>query len=68
MQTQVSERQNICEIIDTLSDAAIGKLSNYIDFFRYEERIEELEEAEDIAYINSHKDDPVEPFEIADFN
>ena len=53
MQTQTVERRELCEIINTLSDAVIEKLSNYIDFLRYEERMEELEEAEDIAYIDS---------------
>ena len=57
MPAQTAERQELCEIINTLSDAAIGKLSSYIDFLRYEERMEELEDAEDIAYIEAHKDE-----------
>ena len=57
MQAQIKERQDLYETICTLSEAAIAKLSDYIDFLRYEERMEELEEAEDIAYIEAHKDD-----------
>ena len=53
MPIQTAERQELCEIINTLSDPAIGKLANYIDFLRYEERMEELEDAEDIEYIKS---------------
>ena len=53
MSTQTAERQDLCALINTLSDAAVGKLSNYIDFLRYEERMEELEDAEDISYIDS---------------
>ena len=53
MQTQSAERQELHQAIDVLSDTAIGKLLNYIDFLRYEERLEELEDAEDIEYIKS---------------
>ena len=53
MPTQTAERQELCEVINALSETSVGKLSNYIDFLRYEERMEELEEAEDIAYIDS---------------
>ncbi|MCL2009940.1 MAG: hypothetical protein FWG71_05265 [Synergistaceae bacterium] len=68
MLTQTAERQGLHQTIDSLSDSAIGKLANYIDFLRYEERMEELEEAEDIAYIEAHKDDPIVPFDLKDFD
>jgi len=29
---------------------------------------EELEEAEDIAYIEAHKDDPIVPFDLKDYD
>jgi len=63
MPTQTAERQELCEVINTLSDVAIGKLANYIDFLRYEDRMEELEDAEDIAYIEACKDEPTISFE-----
>ena len=66
--TGTIERQELHKVINTLSDAAIGKLSNYIDFLRYEERMEELEDAEDIAYIEAHKDDPIVSFDLKDFD
>ena len=52
-QTQIAERQELHEIIDTLPETTIGKLLNYIDFLRYEERMEELEDEEDIEFIKS---------------
>ena len=67
MTTGTLERQDLHHAIDMLSDYAIGKLANYIDFLRYEERMEELEEAEDIAYIEAHKDDPIVPFDPKDY-
>jgi hypothetical protein len=62
-----AERQDIHQAIDALSDAALEKLYSYTSFLRYEERMEELEEQEDIAYIEAHKDDPVVPFDVRDF-
>ena len=56
------ERQDIHKAIDTLSEESILRLSHYIEFLRYEEAIEALEEAEDIAYIDAHKDEPTVPF------
>ena len=53
MQTRTAERQNLHELINALSDASVGKLTNYIDFLRYEERIEVLEDEKDIEYIKS---------------
>jgi hypothetical protein len=52
-----TERQEIHQRIDTLSDSAFERLAHYIEFLRYEDRIEELEDAEDIAYIEAHKDE-----------
>ncbi|MDR2179080.1 MAG: hypothetical protein LBP21_02110 [Synergistaceae bacterium] len=52
-----AERQDIHRTIDALSDFAIEKLAHYVDFLRYEERLEDLEEEEDIAYIEAHKDE-----------
>ena len=68
MTTGTSERQDLHQAVDTLSESAVGKLANYIDFPRYEERMEELEEAEDIAYIEAHEDDPIVPFDLKDFD
>jgi hypothetical protein len=53
MQTRTAERQNLHELINALSDTSVGKLTNYIDFLRYEERIEVLEDEKDIEYIKS---------------
>jgi hypothetical protein len=50
-------RRDIQSAVEQLSDAALEKLVHYIDFLRYEERLEELEEEEDIAYIEAHKDE-----------
>jgi hypothetical protein len=56
-----AERQDIDQAIDKLSDAALEKLYSYLAFLRYEDRMEELEEQEDIAYIEAHKDEPTVP-------
>jgi hypothetical protein len=61
MTTVTAEREGLIEIIGGLSDSAIEKLVSYVDFLRYEERMEELEEEEDIAYIEAHKDEPTVP-------
>jgi hypothetical protein len=57
MTTATAERQDIRSdiqsAIDGLSDTALDKLASYAKFLRYEERMEELEDAEDIAYINT---------------
>jgi len=63
MLTELKKQQDLYDIIGTLSEAAIVKLSNYIDFLRYEERMEELEEAEDIAYIKARGNEPAVSFE-----
>ena len=47
------ERQDIHKAIDTLAEESILRLSHYIEFLRYEGEIEALEDAEDIAYIES---------------
>jgi hypothetical protein len=52
-QTVTTERQDIHQIIDTLSDDAIGKLASYAAFLRHEAWLDEQEDAEDIAYIDS---------------
>jgi hypothetical protein len=57
MTTMTAEREGLIEIIGGLSDSAIEKLVSYVDFLRYEERMEELEDEEDIAYIEAHKDE-----------
>jgi hypothetical protein len=48
-----TERQDIHQIIDTLSDDAIGKLASYAAFLRHEAWLDEQEEAEDIADIEA---------------
>jgi hypothetical protein len=48
-----AEHQDIRSAIEKLSDTALEKLARYIDFLRYEERMEELEDEEDIAYIDA---------------
>jgi hypothetical protein len=55
------ERESLTEIIRNLPDSAIEKLVSYTAFLRYEERMEELEDEEDIAYIEAHKDEPTVP-------
>ena len=58
MQTQTAEitntitTQSLLRGIATLSDDSIKKLADYV-----EELIDEQEEAEDIAYIEAHKND-----------
>jgi hypothetical protein len=59
-----AEHQDIYQAIDRLSETALEKLYSYLAFLRYEDRMEELEEQEDIAYIEAHKDEgPNIPFE-----
>jgi hypothetical protein len=53
MTTATAEHQDIHLAIDALSDTARERLVSYIDFLRYEERMEELEEAEDIEYLKT---------------
>jgi hypothetical protein len=57
MTTAIAERQGIREDIQNaigqLSDAALEKLASYAAFLRYEERMEELEDEEDIAYLKT---------------
>jgi hypothetical protein len=59
-QAVTTERQDLHQIIDTLSGSSREKLKHYIEFLRYEDWIEEQEEAEDIAYINSFKPEELE--------
>jgi hypothetical protein len=61
MTTATAERQDIYRAIEQLPDVNLEKLAGYIDFLRYEERMEELEDEEDIAYIEAHKDEPTVP-------
>jgi hypothetical protein len=61
-QTVTTERQDIHQIIDTLSDDAREKLAHYVSFLRYEDWLDEQEEAEDIAAIEARKDEPNIPF------
>jgi hypothetical protein len=56
-ETATLERRDVHEAVDALTDSALEKLAHYIDFLRYEERMEELEEEEDLAYIDAHKDE-----------
>jgi hypothetical protein len=57
MSTATAERPDLYQTIETLSDSAFEKLAHYIDFLRYEDRMEDLEDEEDIAYIDAHKDE-----------
>jgi hypothetical protein len=66
-QTVTAEQQELHEIIDTLSGDALSKLASYAAFLKHEDWIEEQEDAEDIAYIEAHKDDPVVPFDIKEY-
>jgi hypothetical protein len=50
---RTEERQDMYRAIEQLSDIALEKLADYIDFLRYEDRMEELEEEEDIAYLKT---------------
>ncbi|MDR3354723.1 MAG: hypothetical protein LBO21_06765 [Synergistaceae bacterium] len=43
------------------------KLSHCVEFLRYEDWAEEQEEAEDIEYIEAHKDDPAVPFDMREY-
>ncbi|MDR1048981.1 MAG: hypothetical protein LBL51_04420 [Synergistaceae bacterium] len=61
MTTATAERQDIYRAIEQLSDATLEQVAGYINFLRYEERMEELEDEEDIAYIEAHKDEPTVP-------
>ena len=63
--TTATEMQALLRLISALPNKSLLKLADYV-----EELIEEIEEAEDIAYIEAHKDDgPSVPFEevIKDF-
>lgn len=44
---------DILDIMAGLSDSAKDRLAEYVAFLRYQDRMEEQEEAEDIAYIDS---------------
>ena len=62
MTTQTAEMTNSVELqallrrISELPNKSLLKLADYV-----EELIEEEEEAEDIAYIEAHKDEPTVP-------
>jgi hypothetical protein len=66
-QTMSAEERDLHQAVDTLSEDARVKLAHYVAFLRYEDWIEEREEAEDIAYIEAHRDDPVVPFDLKEF-
>jgi hypothetical protein len=66
-ETVTTRKQEVIQIIDTLSDDAIGKLASYAAFLRHETWLDEQEETEDIAYIEAHKDDPAVPFDIREY-
>ncbi|MDR1481914.1 MAG: hypothetical protein LBI74_04750 [Synergistaceae bacterium] len=51
--TVTTEGQDLHQIIEALSDDARERLAHYVEFLRYEDLIEEQEEAEDIAYIEA---------------
>jgi hypothetical protein len=51
--TMTVEREDIHSAIEELPDVALGKLAHYIEFLRYEERAEELEDEEDVAYLKT---------------
>jgi hypothetical protein len=61
-----TERESLIRVIGELSDNAISQLKGYADRVR-EEELEALEDAEDIAYIEAHKDDPVVPFDVKEY-
>jgi hypothetical protein len=61
--TITTERQELYQAIEVLSDSAFERLAHYVAFLRYEDHIEELEDAEDIAYIEAHKNEPTVPFD-----
>ena len=60
--TNTVELQALLRRISALPDKSLLKLADYV-----EELIEEEEEAEDIAYIEAHKDDPTVPFDLKDY-
>jgi hypothetical protein len=66
-QAQAIDEQDLIKAISALSSDAKGKLAHYVAFLKYEDWVEEQEDAEDIAYINAHRDDPVVPFDIKEF-
>jgi hypothetical protein len=53
MTMQTAELQDIHQIIDALSETAREQLTHYVEFLRYEEWIEEQEDAEDIEYLKA---------------
>ena len=68
MATQIVETTNTVELqallrrISALPNKSLLKLADFV-----EELIEEEEEAEDIAYIEANKDDPIVPFDLKDY-
>ena len=52
MTTQTAER-DMLDMITGLSDSAKEKLAEYVAFLQYQDRMEELEDEEDIAYLDS---------------
>lgn len=63
MTTATIERQELDRAIDQLSEDAMAKLAEYIKFLHYEERLEEHEDAEDIAIAEARRNEPDLPFE-----
>ena len=61
-QVEAVELQPLIRRISALPNSSLQKLADYV-----EELIDELEEAEDVAYIEAHKDDPVVPFDMRDY-
>jgi hypothetical protein len=53
MTTHTLEHQDLHQAIDVLSDAARERLAHYVAFLRYEDWLEDQEDAEDVAYIKS---------------
>ena len=56
--TNTTTIQSLTRGIAALSDESIKKLADYID-----DLIDEQAEADDVAYIEAHKDEPAIPFE-----
>lgn len=62
MGTQTIDKDTLNAIME-LSDTAKEKLRNYVSFLRYEEWLEEQEDAEDLADIEARRNEPTIPFE-----
>ncbi len=62
MTTQTVEH-DLLDMITGLSESAKEKLSSYARFLRYEDQLEEQEDAEDLADIEARRNEPTIPFE-----